>query len=255
MRKPGDDGEILSADTVWATLRFRCVLEEQDGSGLVVLRSGGYAAALAIYPPNYAMLSEAAIEELLDTVLRPALNKLAFPFAVFVRARRPNIAPWLEQRRSRRTKEPVEILRRMGLELDTTISTELRNRDIVEREMAVVIPYTPIGQEEASERLQVTRAGKGRRGAGAEEGQTGVVPAEVLRELASRCDEVADMLRRVSCYVTRMGALALLQWLYEVYNPDRAPKQPLTQQSVVGLMAPVVTLAQARLEEENDAAR
>lgn len=232
---------VRRSDSVWTALRFGRVLQEQDGSGIVVLRDGGYAAALAVFPPNYVMLSEEAVDALLDYALRPALNRIHFPFAVIVRARRPDLSAWLEERRQRRAyEETVAMLLRLGVELDTLLHTEARTRDIVEREMAVVVPYTPEGK------VTVQFFGKRRN----RQAETQVVPEEVQRKLASRCQELEDVLRRIGCTVLRMGVLELLAWFYEVYNPDRAQCQPLETKSIVGLMAPIRTLAQARMTEE-----
>lgn len=236
------------AETVWAALRLERLLQEHDGSGVVVFRDGTYAAAVAVYPPNFAMLTEDAVDAILDYVLRPALNRLDFPFSVTVRARRPDLTAWLEARRQRRSAEETSaVMLRLGLELDSLLEASLTTRSAVEREMAVVIPYTAEGEE--SESVQLLKKGRGRQ---RKEGGTtaATVPAEVLRQLALRCDSVADVLRRFQCQVVRMGIVDLAQWFYETYCPDRAQLQPLDAQSLVGLSTPLVTLAQARVTGE-----
>lgn len=236
------------AESVWAALRLDRLLQEQDGSGVVVFRDGTYAAAVTVYPPNFAMLPDDAVDAILDFTLRPSLNRLNFPYAVVVRARWPDLSAWLEERRQRRSeKETSPVLLRLGLELDTLLTTGLQNRAAVEREMAVVIPYTP--ESEEADTVQILRRQRGRKKK--EEGPAGAtVLAEALRQLANRCEAVADVLRRLRCQVVRMGILDLAQWFYEIYCPDRAQLQPLDAQSLVGLASPIVTLAQARVGEE-----
>lgn len=252
-----DGLELRGGDSVWEVLRFDRVYEEQDGGAILVLRDGGVAAALAIYPPNFAMFAEEAIDALLDVRLRPELNKLTFPVAVYVRARKPDLAPWFERRQQRRVeRERASVLRQLGLEQDTRLATELHTRDVVEREMYAVVPYTAAGEEEAWQE-HLLGEGEGRRGRRKRRAEATEAPEttvqitpQMQRILASRVEDVARVLRRIGCYVVRLGVLGLYQWFFEVYNPDRAQKQPLTAESILGLTAPIATVAPARIAQE-----
>lgn len=242
-----DDLVVEGADNVWAVLRFDQAFQEQDGAGVARLRDGSYVAALQVYPPNYSMLTAQAVDALLDNQLRPALNRVTFDFAVVVRARRPDIAPWLAERREHRMHETSATLLRLGLELDTILGTELRTRDVIEREMALLVPYSGEVEGPDDEVGIFTRRSRKK----APEA-VAVATEEVLRVLHSRCELLADILRQIGCQTVRMGLLALLSWFYEVYNPDRAQRQPLDERSIVGLMAPLRTLAQARLQAQEE---
>jgi hypothetical protein len=202
---------------------------------VVWLRGGGCRAVVAAGSVNFALLAEAEQEALLAGY-RAFLNSLRFPLQVLVRIQPTDVERYLDGLRVRAGAGPA--LARLALDHEAFVRRLTRERTLLERQFFVIVPAGDDALP-AAPPLPSPRTVR-RRGAATAPQQA----ALAVRELAGRCDQVAQGLAGLGLGARRLSGEELATLWYAMLAPDRARRQPLPVTA-----SPVAIAARPHAEE------
>ncbi len=171
--------------------------------GVLMLPSNEYRVVLQASSVNFELKSEEEQDALIDTY-QSFLNSLGCPLQIIVRIRELDMDRYLHDLGERLADEQEEIYKEQIKNYSKFVQSLIRNNKILTRHFYVVVSHAA---KDSNFEL-------------------------VKEQLDLNCDIVAKGLTRLGMQSRRLSSLEVLDLFYSFYNPGRAKRQPLTDQTL-----------------------
>lgn len=217
MKDQGAPKKRAKAPSTKAHLGIREVRDQA-----VVMRDGALRAVLAVSSVNFALKSD---DEQHAIVLQYVqfLNALDFPLQIIIQSRKLDIAPYVEQLRTKEVDQSNELLKVQIADYRRYIEELVQLGEIMTKSFYVVVPYSPLSDSRKSFVARAQEAFSPAR----------LVKLKVVRfrerhqELMQRTAHVQDALRSIGLKSEMLDTQALIELMYRLYNPLTAHKEPM----------------------------
>lgn len=195
---------------------------------MVIMSDGSFRAVVACQSINFDLMSEREREGV-EYSYQSFLNSLYFPIQIFIRSQRVDIGPYLD-RLNRIRREQDNML--LGVLMDdyiNFIAALSEETNIMDKDFYIVIPYYPGGDVNAivaNSRNFFSTLLK-------PEKQQHIMIDETLYskakdEIANRVNAVLSGLFQIGVRGGQLNTKQLGELYYNVYNPDTAVREPLS---------------------------
>jgi len=125
--------------------KFLDVAEVKEDT--VVLKSGTFRAILAVSAINFDLKSSDEQEAIIQQY-RSFLNSIDFPLQILISSRKLNMKNYLDFLEGKEKNQPNELLRMQISEYRSFINQLVSVSDIMEKKFYIVVPFSPIENEE-----------------------------------------------------------------------------------------------------------
>jgi hypothetical protein len=208
------------------------LLFEELRDNLVVMGDGSFRAIVEADSVNFDLMSEREREGI-EYSYQNFLNSLTFPIQIYVRSQKVDIGPYLDKLEDLRQNQDNMLL---GVLMDDYISfidALSQEANIMDKSFFVVIPYQ-LGDEhqQLGKDSDTTKGLLTNLFMPAKKHQRIKIPADHYTRVKDMMDErvasVIDGLSEIGVRAVRLKTKELGTLYYNVYNPDTAVHQPIT---------------------------
>ena len=197
---------------------------------MVIMADGSFRAVIACKSINFDLMSSREREGV-EFSYQNFLNALYFPIQIFIRSQRVDIGPYLDKLEDIRRNNDNMLLNVLMDDYINFIDALAQEANIMDKSFFIVVPYFPSG-----DMSNVVEQGKGIFGkvfGGAKANNTvtkidKVTYEKAKDEIKNRVDAVLSGLLQVGVQATQLNTKQLGELYYNVYNPDTAVREPLT---------------------------
>lgn len=212
-----------------ATTQNSLLLSELRDS-MVIMADGTFRAVIACKSINFDLMSSREREGV-EFSYQNFLNALYFPIQIFIRSQRVDIGPYLDKLEDIRRSQDNMLLNVLMDDYITFIDALAQEANIMDKSFFVVIPYFPGG--DVSNVVEQSKGLLGKVFGGAKTNNTvtkidKVTYEKAKDEVKNRVDAVLSGLLQVGVQATQLNTKQLGELYYNVYNPDTAVREPLT---------------------------
>lgn len=191
-------------------------------NNVVVLKNGQMCTILIASSINFALKSMDEQQAILRQ-FQSFLNTVDFSVQFYTQSRRLDIEPYLTQLQSRETQQDNDLMRIQLREYIQFIRTFVSEVDVMSKNFFVVIPYTPL-QTDIASNLASVFSGK-RKEVKIEDAKL----QESFMQLQQRVSLVEQGLNRVGVRTIALKNEELVELYYHIFNPMEAKTKPPQQ--------------------------
>lgn len=197
---------------------------------MVIMADGSFRAVVACKSINFDLMSSREREGV-EFSYQNFLNALYFPIQIFIRSQRVDIGPYLDKLEDIRRNNDNMLLNVLMDDYISFIDALAQEANIMDKSFFIVIPYFPAG--DMSSVVEQSKGLFGKVFGGAKTGNTvtkidKVTYEKAKDEIKNRVDAVLSGLMQVGVQSTQLNTKQLGELYYNVYNPDTAVREPLT---------------------------
>lgn len=198
--------------------------------GIVIMNDGSYRAVVLARSINFDLMS-AQEREAVEYAYQNFLNSLYFNIQISIRSRKVDMRPYLEKLEKIRLENDNMLLALLMEDYVYYISQLVEQTNIMNKQFYIVVPYySEVGGKEI---MSGDAAKKGLlSGFFGKEQQHLVINEATLTkaktELQNRVQSVVNGLLQLGVQAVPLDTQELIELYYDVYNPDTATRQPLT---------------------------
>lgn len=202
---------------------------------MVIMADGSFRAVIACKSINFDLMSSREREGV-EFSYQNFLNALYFPIQIFIRSQRVDIGPYLDKLEDIRRNNDNMLLNVLMDDYITFIDALAQEANIMDKSFFIVVPYFPAG--DMSNVVEQSKGLFGKIFGGAKTNNTvtkidKVTYEKAKDEIKNRVDAVLSGLMQVGVQATQLNTKQLGELYYNVYNPDTAVREPLTDFSNV----------------------
>ncbi|HSW90623.1 MAG TPA: hypothetical protein VLF64_01355 [Candidatus Saccharimonadales bacterium] len=213
-----------------ATTTQNSLLLSELRDSMVIMADGSFRAVIACKSINFDLMSSREREGV-EFSYQNFLNALYFPIQIFIRSQRVDIGPYLDKLEDIRRNNDNMLLNVLMDDYINFIDALAQEANIMDKSFFIVVPYFPAGDMSS-----VVEQGKGLFGkvfGGTRTNNTitkidKVTYEKAKDEIKNRVDAVLSGLLQVGVQSTQLNTKQLGELYYNVYNPDTAVREPLT---------------------------
>ena len=232
--QPNNQPNQAQAGPRKATTQNSLLLSELRDS-MVIMADGTFRAVIACKSINFDLMSSREREGV-EFSYQNFLNALYFPIQIFIRSQRVDIGPYLDRLEDIRRSQDNMLLNVLMDDYITFIDALAQEANIMDKSFFVVIPYFPAG--DVSNVVEQSKGLFGKVFGGTKTNNTvtkidKVTYEKAKDEVKNRVDAVLSGLLQVGVQATQLNTKQLGELYYNVYNPDTAVREPLTDFSDV----------------------
>lgn len=196
---------------------------------MIIMHDGSFRAVVECQSINFDLMS-AREREGVEFSYQNFLNSLYFPVQVLIRSRRVDIGPYLDRLMDIRRNQDNMLLNVLMDDYINFIDVLSQEANIMDKSFYIVVPYFPQGdvnvmKQQAKGLFDSLFGGK------KEVTVTKIdqVTYEKAKdEIKNRVDAVMNGLFQMSVKSSQLSTKQLGELFYNSYNPDTAPRQPMT---------------------------
>jgi hypothetical protein len=203
-----------------STQKYLNVSEIRDN--VIIMDDGTLRSIVMVSSINFALKNEDEQNAIIGAYVS-FLNNLSFPLQLVIYSRELNIENYLNDLRAKEKAQTNELLKAQTLEYIDYVAELVSLGKIMNKRFYVVVSYNPMSDDKKG---FVARVGEI------------FSPASLLKmkqdkfdrlkkELDRRVDSVVGGLASIGLNVVELDTQALIEMLYNVYNPEVSPNQPL----------------------------
>lgn len=203
-----------------STQKYLNVSEIRDN--VIIMDDGTLRSIVMVSSINFALKNEDEQNAIIGAYVS-FLNNLSFPLQLVIYSRELNIENYLNDLRTKEKVQTNELLKAQTLEYIDYVAELVSLGKIMNKRFYVVVSYNPMSDDKKG---FVARIGEI------------FSPASLLKmkqdkfdrlkkELDRRVDSVVGGLASIGLNVVELDTQALIEMLYNVYNPEVSPNQPL----------------------------
>lgn len=195
---------------------------------IVIMKDGSFRAVVACQSINFDLMSSREREGV-EYSYQNFLNSLYFPIQIFIRSERVDIGPYIDRLVQIRRRQDNMLLNVLMDDYINFIDVLSQEANIMEKSFYVAIPYFPTG-DLTDVRKQATGF-FAKIFAKPQTGPTKIDEASYQKakdELKNRVDSVTSGLFQIGVKSTQLDTKQLGELYYNIYNPDTAVREPLT---------------------------
>lgn len=202
---------------------FELMAVAEIRNGVLILKDGSMRSILLAASVNFALKSEDE-QQAIIFAYQDFINSLDFPIQITVTSRKMDIAPYLEEVKALRDKQPNELLRLQMSEYITFVGELVKESNIMAKSFYITVPFAVTQDVKKSFLERVTS------GAKAATGKIKLSDEDFERnraQLLQRVEQVAVGLRGIGLRVVPLQTQELLELCYTLYNPSTSRNQRL----------------------------
>jgi len=195
---------------------------------MVVMSDGSFRAVVACKSINFDLMSERE-REAVEYSYQNFLNSLYFPVQIFIRSQRVDIGPYLDRLEKIRRSQDNMLLGVLMDDYINFITAIAEETNIMDKQFYIVVPYFTAADVNSA----VNSSKNLLNGLFGQTQQQHIKIDEAIYNKAK--DEVRNRVNTVTGGLFQMGVKAsqlntkqLGELYYNVYNPDTAVREPLT---------------------------
>ena len=213
----------VSQDTSQKSLLFS---ELRDN--MIIMNDGSFRSVVACQSINFDLMSSREREGI-EFSYQNFLNALYFPVQILVRSQRVDIAPYIDKLDHIRRSQDNMLLNVLMDDYINFIGVLAEEANIMDKSFFIVIPYFPQGDA-----AQLVEKGKGffNKVLGQQKQNVtkidNVTYEKAKEETKNRVDSVMSGLFQMGIHCSQLNTKQLGELYYNVYNPDTAVRQPLS---------------------------
>lgn len=197
---------------------------------MVIMADGSFRAVIACKSINFDLMSSREREGV-EFSYQNFLNALYFPIQIFIRSQRVDIGPYLDKLEDIRRNNDNMLLNVLMDDYISFIDALAQEANIMDKSFFIVVPYFPAG--DMSSVVEQSKGLFGKVFGGAKTSNTvtkidKVTYEKAKDEIKNRVDAVLSGLMQVGVQSTQLNTKQLGELYYNVYNPDTAVREPLT---------------------------
>ena len=195
---------------------------------MVVMADGSFRAVIACESINFDLMSSREREGI-EFSYQNFLNSLYFPIQIFIRSQRVDIGPYLDKLSEIQRSQDNMLLSVLMDDYISFIDELSQEANIMDKSFYIVVPYYPTGDGDLVKQSKgffskvfapqkangVTKINK-------------EVYEKAKDEIKNRVDAVMSSLMQVGVRSAQLKTQELGTLYYNVYNPDTAVREPLT---------------------------
>ena len=171
--------------------------------GVLILPGGQYRVILQISSINFELMSEDEQDAIIDAY-QNFLNSLNNPFQILVRVRELDMDKYLEDFAGRVSSEKTKVYKDQAKNYTDFVKGLVSTNKILSRSFYIVLPYSAKDKDFS----------------------------EVREQLRMRVGITTKGLGKLGMQTSRLNSLDALDLFYSFYNPARAKRQPLKDQTM-----------------------
>ena len=203
-----------------STQRYLNLSEIRDNT--VIMNDGTLRSLVMVSSINFALKNEDEQNAIIAAYVS-FLNNLSFPLQLVIHSRELNIESYLNDLRAKEKAQTNELLKAQTAEYIDYVAELVSLGKIMNKRFYVVISYNPMSDDKKG---FLSRVGEI------------FSPSSVLKmkqdkfdrlkkELDRRVDSVVGGLASIGLNVVELDTQALIEMMYNVYNPEVSANQPL----------------------------
>lgn len=216
--------------------------------GIVILKDGSFRSVVLAKSINFDLMSPQE-RDAVEYAYMGFLNSLYFDIQILVRSRKIDMQPYLDKLGRIRTETDNMLLGMLMEDYIYFIDDLVQQSNIMSKEFYLVVPY-------AAE-LDAGKALKASKGlfSGLLGNKNGVVTIDedslekAKTELKNRVQSVVSGLIQMGVQAMPLDTQELIELYYNMYNPDTATRQTLSQNTQ--LTVPVITKGEGHAPQPN----
>lgn len=197
--------------------------------GIVIMNDGSYRAVVLARSINFDLMS-AQEREAVEYAYQNFLNSLYFNIQISVRSRKVDMRPYLEKLEKVRSENDNMLLALLMEDYIYYITQLVEQTNIMNKQFYIVIPYY---KEIGGKQVLGETGGLFSSLLGGDKNRQHLVINEAdltkaKTELQNRVQSVVNGLLQLGVQAVPLDTQELIELYYDVYNPDTATRQPLT---------------------------
>jgi len=203
-----------------ATQKYLPVSEIRDNA--IIMNDGTLRSMLLVSSVNFALKNEDEQNAIVGAYVS-FLNNLNFPLEIVVHSRELNIDNYLSDLKNKEKAQTNELLKAQTSEYIDYVAELVSLGKIMNKRFYVIVSYNPLSDEKKN---FVGRLGE-------LFSPVNVVKMKqehfdrLKKELDRRVDSVVAGLASIGLNVVELDTQALIELLYNIYNPDSSEHQPM----------------------------
>lgn len=196
--------------------------------GMAIMNDGSFRAVVACQSINFDLMS-AREREGVEYSYQSFLNSLYFPIQIFIRSQKVDIGPYLERLAKIRRDQDNMLLGVLMDDYMGFIDAISQETNIMDKDFYVVIPYFPSGDLNS-----LTQNSKNIFSALLKPDKPQRVTIDQItytkakEELSNRINAVMSGLYQMGIKCNQLTTKQLGELYYNMYNPDTAVREPMT---------------------------
>jgi len=201
----------------------------------VVLKDGGLRAILKTSSINFNLKSEEEQNAIIYSY-QGFLNTIEFPIQIVLRSKKLDIEKYLVGVRQAAVKQPNSLLQRQTYEYAEYIHKLVEYADIMEKNFFVIVPYDPFRSENSGilksflKRIHPADS--------VIKSKQRIQEFETLKKgIVQRVNIVRSGLENCGLRAAQLKTKELIEFFYNIYNPETAANQKLEDVDKMNLVA------------------
>lgn len=202
---------------------------EEIKEGVVTLKEGGLRAVLLIRGTNFGLKSEDEQNAIINSY-QGFLNSLEFPLQILTRSKKIDLTPYLKKLEVLEKSQTNELLLMQTVEYVDFIKKLTEIANVMSKEFYAVVPFNASAIKKGGVFSQLT----GLFSKGAWEAQTKATFEQNKAGLDQRVEVTKSGLEGIGLKVAQLNTEELIELFYNIYNPEVAYQEKLTQMPSLG---------------------
>ncbi len=195
--------------------------------GILIMQDGSFRAVMAAQSINFDLMSPEE-REAVEYSYQGFLNSLYFPVQIFVRSQKVDIRPYIEKLDKIRSEHDNMLLALLMEDYINFMSMLAQETNIMDKKFYVVVPYFKSMDGQA-----ILDQGKGfmQNFFGKKDEKVTINEQDLEQakgELKNRIQSVMAGLQQCGVQSVPLDTQELIELYYDVYNPDTATRQQIT---------------------------
>jgi hypothetical protein len=203
-----------------STQRFLNIAEIRDNT--IIMNDNTLRSVLLVSSINFALKNEDEQNAIVGAYVS-FLNNLSFPLEIVIHSRELNIENYLNDLRQKEKAQTNELLKAQTAEYVDYVAELVSLGKIMNKRFYVVASYNPLSDDKKG---FTTRLGELFNPSALIKMKADKF-LRLKKELDRRVDSVVSGLASIGLNVVELDTQALIELLYNVYNPDTSANQPL----------------------------
>lgn len=200
---------------------------------VIILKNGGIRSVLRTSSINFNLKSEQE-QNAIIRAYQNFLNSLEFPVQILVRSKKLNLDNYIEGLKKLGSKQQNTLLQEQTYEYAEYIEKLIEYADIMDKEFYIIVPYEPIRIQNQN-LIQNFFQRLSPKDSFAEIKRRREEFNNLKKNLAQRVNVIKSNIENCSLITKELETKELIELFYEVYNPQTARSQKITDQEKTDL--------------------
>ena len=208
--------------SIVASQRYLNIAEIRDNT--VIMDDGTLQSILMVSSINFALKNEDEQNAIIGGYVS-FLNNLSFPLQIVIHSRELNIEGYLENLKAKEKAQTNELLKAQTADYIDYVAELVSLGKIMNKRFYVVVSYNPLSDDKKSFWARTSEVFN----------PSAIIKMKqdkflrLKKELDRRMDTVVSGLSSMGLNIAELDTQALIELMYNIYNPETAGNQPLAK--------------------------